>query len=156
MKLFLIIVAILVVAFFVVATPVAFRPAKPSLPPRHVVQTEQEARRLAGQSAVIVLGTGSMHPYIPATVNPNQIVAIAAVERAPYDYLKKGDLVVYKWENTFIIHQIMGRQGKSWISSGINNPHYDGPRVTPETYHSRVVRIYIIAETTNEVAVGSR
>ncbi len=156
MKIFLIIIAILVVAFLAVATPAAFRFAKPSLPPRYVVKTEQEARRLAGQNAVIVLGTGSMQPYIPASGNPGDVVAIATVERAPYDYLKKGDLVVYSWDRMFIIHQIMARQGKSWISSGLNNAHYDGPRVNRDTYHSRVVRIYIIAETSNEVAVSSR
>jgi len=156
MKIFLIIIAILVVAFFAVSTPVAFRFTTPSLPPRYFVKTEQEARRLAGQNAVIVLGTGSMQPYIPASADPGDVVAIATVERAPYEYLKKGDLVVYSWNNIFIVHQIMAPQGKSWISSGLHNSHYDGPRVNRETYHSRVVRVYIIAESSSNVAVNSR
>ena len=156
MKIILITLAILAVAFFAVSTPLTQRVISSSLPPRYIVKTEQEARRLAGESAVIVLGTGSMQPYIPASADPGNVVAIAAVERAPYEYLKKGDLVVYNWNNMFIIHQIMGRQGACWISSGLNNPHYDGPRVNRDTYHSRVVRIYIISDLSKSVAVSSR
>ncbi len=156
MKIILIILAILAVAFFSVNTTSEHHAAKSPLPPRYVVNTEQEARWLAWPQPFAVSGTGSMKPYIPASRHPGEIVAVAAVERPPYEYLKKGDLVIYRWNNKLVIHQIVARQGESWITSGLNNSYYDGPRVNRETFQSRVVRVYIIAPTTNGVADNAR
>jgi hypothetical protein len=153
MKITFIILAILTIAFFIVSPASERATAKPPpLPPRYLVETEHEARRLASSPTIEVLGTGSMRPYIPASADPRQVVAIADVEFAPYDQLKKGDLVIYRHEKKLVIHQIAARQGKSWITSGISNSYYDGPSVNRDTYHSRVVRVYVITNTRSGVA----
>jgi hypothetical protein len=156
MKIIFIILAILTIAFFVIGPASERVTAKPPpLPPRFFVETEQDARQLALSPSIDVLGTGSMRPYIPASADPSQVVAIADVEFAPYDQLKKGDLVIYRYENKLVIHQIAARQGKSWITSGISNSYYDGPRVNLATYHSRVVRVYVITKTGSSIAAKS-
>jgi hypothetical protein len=118
--------------------------AKSGLPPRYEVASEALARLLAGKQAVAVLGTGSMRPYIPASPNPQQIVAIAVTELAPYEELKNGELVVFRFKDSLVIHQIVAREGDRWISSGLANRHYDATRVSRETYERRVVRVYVI------------
>jgi hypothetical protein len=118
--------------------------AKSALPPRYEVATPREARLLAGPQCIAVLGTGSMRPYIPASPDPRQIVAYASTEKTPYAELQKGELVVYRWQGGFIVHQIVARQGDSWISSGLSNRRYDALHVTRETYDCRVVRVYVI------------
>jgi len=153
MKITFIIFAIPTIAFFIVSPASEHVSAKPPpLPPRYLVETEQEARQLASPPTIDVLGTGSMRPYIPASADPRQVVAVADVEFAPYDQLKKGDLVIYRFEKKLVVHQIAARQGKSWITSGISNSYYDGPSVNRETYHSRVVRVYVITKTGSGVA----
>lgn len=153
MKITFIILAILTIAFFIIS-PASERASvkPPPLPPRFFVETEHEARQLASPPTIDVLGTGSMRPYIPASADPRQVVAIADVEFAPYEQLKKGDLVIYRFEKKLVVHQIAARQGKSWITSGISNSYYDGPSVNRETYHSRVVRVYVITKTGSSVA----
>ena len=118
--------------------------AKTALPPRFEVASEREARLLAGPQAVAVVGTGSMRPYIPASADPRKIVAFAATEPTPYDELKKGELVLYRWKGGLVVHQIVARQGENWISSGLGNAHYDAVHVTRQTYERRVVRVYVI------------
>ncbi len=140
--------AILGIALLVVSTTPACQNPYAGLPPRFYVSTEQEARVLAWPEAIRVSGSGSMRPYIPASSDPNAVVAVAAVEQPPYESLKKGDLVVFHWKDSYVIHQVAARQGDNWITSGIHNPRYDGPRLSRETYHSRVVRVYIIDPTT--------
>ena len=118
--------------------------AKTALPPRYEVASELEARQLAGPQAVAVVGTGSMRPYIPGSADPRQIVAFAATETTPYEELKTGQLVLYRWKGALIIHQIVARQGENWISSGLGNARYDAVHVTRQTYERRVVRVYVI------------
>lgn len=85
-----------------------------------------------------------MRPYIPASTDPRRIVAYASTEQTPYAELQKGELVVYRWQGGFIVHQIVARQGDNWISSGLANRRYDAVHVTRETYDRRVVRVYVI------------
>jgi hypothetical protein len=118
--------------------------AKSALPPRYEVATLRDARLRAGSQCVAVLGSGSMRPYIPASSDPSRIVAYASTENTPYQDLQKGELVIYRWKGGFILHQIVARQGDSWISSGLGNPRYDAEHVTRETYARRVVRVYVI------------
>jgi hypothetical protein len=148
MKTHLVRLAILGVAFLVVSTTAACQNSYAGLPPRFYVSTEQEARVLAWPESVRVSGSGSMRPYIPASADPNAVVAVAAVEQPPYENLKKGDLVVFRWGDSYVIHQAAARLGKYWITSGLHNARYDGPRLSRESYHSRVVRVYIIDPTT--------
>jgi hypothetical protein len=69
------------------------------LPTRVVVASEAEAWTLAGPSAVVVLGTGSMAPYIPpapAGADPLRTVSALAVlvPGASYADIKAGTLSV--------------------------------------------------------------
>jgi hypothetical protein len=140
--------------FFIGATA-ACRSAKSMLPPRYIVNTEQEARTLGWPQTVAVAGTGSMRPYIPGSSDPNDVVAIAAVECPPYEALNKGDLVIYSREKQLVIHQIVARQGENWIASGLNNSHYDGPVVNRDTFKSRVKRVYILAQAARRLVSGA-
>lgn len=142
------------ISFLIVSATVACRSAKDLLPPRYVVDTEQEARALGWPQTVAVAGTGSMKPYIPGSPNPDDIVAIAAVECPPYEALKKGDLVIYRWKGKRVIHQIVARQGKNWITAGLNNSYYDGPVVSRETFLSRVKQVYVLAQASKRLVEG--
>ena len=144
MKTSLRLITVLGLALLTANTTGGYRAAKSGLPPRYEVASEHEARQLAGPQAVAVVGTGSMKPYIPASPDPRKIVAFAATEPTPYDELKKGELVLYRWKDGLVIHQIVARQGEGWISSGLGNPFYDGTRVTRATYDRRVVCVYVI------------
>lgn len=115
-----------------------------SLPPRVVVKTQSEAIRLAGTEVLPVKGTGSMKPYIPESEDPDKVVAILAIEKPPYEELKKGDLVVFTSKDSQVVHQIAAAQGDKWITSGLDNSNYDGPALTRETYFGRVARVYVI------------
>jgi hypothetical protein len=136
--------AALAICLFLANTPGGSLAAKSALPPRFEVAALRDARLLAGPHCVAVLGTGSMRPYIPASADPRQIVAFAALENTPYAELQKGELVVYRWRGSYVIHQIVAQQGDNWISSGLANRRYDAQHVTLETYYRRVVRVYVI------------
>jgi hypothetical protein len=151
MKLAPALLAIPFIALIVISTTAACRSAKSLLPPRHVVNSEAEAHTLGWPETVPIAGTGSMKPYIPGSPDPNDVVAIAAVECPPYESLNKGDLVIYRWKNKLVIHQIVAKQGKSWIASGLNNPHYDGPVVTRETFLKRVKQVYVLAKASKRL-----
>jgi hypothetical protein len=144
--------AISALVLFIVSTTAACRSAKSLLPPRYVVNSEQEAHTLGGwPQTVPVAGTGSMKPYIPGSTDPNDVVAVAAVESPPYEALKKGDLVIYRWKNKLVIHQIVARQGKNWIAAGLNNSYYDGPVVSRETFLNRVKQVYVLAQASKRL-----
>ena len=136
--------AVLAIGLFLANTHGGTLAAKSALPPRYEVTSVREARLLAGPQCVAILGTGSMRPYIPSSPDPRQIVAYAATEPTSYDELRKGELVIYRWKEGLVIHQIVARQGESWISSGLANRRYDAEHVTRESYHRRVVRVYVI------------
>lgn len=114
------------------------------LPPRIVVNTVEEALKLAGPDLYPVKGTGSMKPYIPESDDPDKVVAILAVDKPPYEDLKKGDLVIFRADGSQVVHQIAAAQGEKWITSGIDNQHYDGPALDRETFVGRVLRVYVL------------
>lgn len=144
-----------VLALLIAGATAACRSAKSLLPPSYIVNTEQEAHTLGWPQTVAVAGTGSMQPYIPGSSNPDDVVAIEAVECPPYDSLKTGDLVVYRSGKKLVIHQIVARQGENWIASGLNNSHYDGPVVNRETFQSRVKCVYILAQAARRLVSGA-
>lgn len=136
----------------VVGVCAACRQTKP-LPPRYFVNSEQEANELGRPYTLSIAGTGSMKPYIPDSDDPSEVVAIASVEHPAYEALTEGDLVVYRSKNNhFVIHQIVARLGASWISSGINNRHHDGPAVNRNTYQCRVKSVYILPKASRRNA----
>lgn len=98
-----------------------------------------------------VLGTGSMAPYIPASKageEPTEtVVAYTAVDKAPFDTIKPGDLLIYlpAWPNPAgsYIHQAITKDKDGWIMSGYHNKTYENRvRVTADNYLGRVVKVF--------------
>ena len=121
------------------------------LPTRVVVASEAEAWTLAGPSAVVVLGTGSMAPYIPAApagADPLRTVSALAVlvSGARYADIKAGSLVIYvpRWANRNVMHQAAQIDGKGWIMTGLGNKTYETmERVTAANFVGIVARTYV-------------
>ena len=121
------------------------------LPTRVVVASEAEAWTLAGPSAVVVLGTGSMAPYIPsapAGADPLRTVSALAVlmSGASYSDIKAGALVIYvpRWAGRNVMHQAAQIDGKGWIMTGLGNKDYETKeRVTAANFVGIVQRTYI-------------
>jgi len=121
------------------------------LPTRVVVASEADAWTLAGPSAVVVLGTGSMAPYIPsapAGADPLRTVSALAVlmSGASYSDIKAGALVIYvpRWAGRNVMHQAAQIDGKGWIMTGLGNKDYETKeRVTAANFVGIVQRTYI-------------
>jgi len=121
------------------------------LPTRVVVASEAEAWTLAGPSAVVVLGTGSMAPYIPAApagADPLRTVSALAVlmSGASYSDIKAGALVIYvpRWAGRNVMHQAAQIDAGGWIMTGLGNKEYENrERVTAANFVGIVQRTYI-------------
>jgi len=121
------------------------------LPLRIIVASEADAWTLAGPSAVVVLGTGSMAPYIPAApagADPLRTVSALAVlvSGARYADIKAGSLVIYvpRWANRNVMHQAAQIDGNGWIMTGLGNKTYETmERVTAANFVGIVARTYV-------------
>jgi len=121
------------------------------LPTRVVVASEADAWTLAGPSAVVVLGTGSMAPYIPAApagADPLRTVSALAVlvSGARYADIKAGALCIYVpvWAGRNVMHQAAQIDGKGWIMTGLGNKDYENrERVTAANFVGIVARTYV-------------
>ena len=121
------------------------------LPTRVVVASEADAWTLAGPSAVVVLGTGSMAPYIPAApagADPLRTVSALAVlvSGARYADIKAGSLCIYVpvWAGRNVMHQAAQIDGKGWIMTGMGNKTYETmERVTAANFVGIVARTYV-------------
>jgi len=121
------------------------------LPLRIVVASEAEAWKLAGPSAVVVLGTGSMAPYIPAApagADPLRTVSALAVlvSGARYADIKAGALCIYVpvWAGRNVMHQAAQIDAGGWIMTGLGNKTYETmERVTAANFVGIVSRTYI-------------
>jgi len=121
------------------------------LPTRVVVASEADAWTLAGPSAVVVLGTGSMAPYIPsapAGADPLRTVSALAVlmSGASYSDIKAGALVIYvpRWAGRNVMHQAAQIDAGGWIMTGLGNKEYENrERVTAANFVGIVQRTYI-------------
>jgi hypothetical protein len=122
------------------------------LPLRIVVASETEAWTLAGPSAVVVLGTGSMAPYIPsapAGADPLKTIAAYAVVNTNLTYkdITPGALVIYsinyvKGSNT--MHQAALLDASGWIMTGLGNKEYENRvRVTSDNFVGIVSKVYV-------------
>jgi len=110
-----------------------------------------EAWALAGPTAVVVLGTGSMAPYIPAApagADPLRTVC-ALVILAPdarYTDITSGALCIYtpNWAGRNVIHQAAKIDGDGWVMTGLSNRYSEsGERVTASNFVGIVARTYV-------------
>ena len=121
------------------------------LPPRIVCTTEMDARVRAGAGSVLVLGTGSMAPYIPAAApgkDPDTTpVAFAALRAgATFAEIKPGDLCLYlpTWTPGYVMHQAAQKDGDGWIMSGLHNERSEASwRVTEQNFKGIIARVYV-------------
>lgn len=122
------------------------------LPERIECKTQTEALMLAGPTAIPVLGTGSMAPFIPAAragLDPLATVCAYAVPQANsrYSDVAPGKLVVYAIEyvkNRNTMHQAALLDGGGWIMTGLHNKGYENKvRVTKENFVAVVARVYV-------------
>lgn len=126
------------------------RMLKAGLPLRIVVASEAEAWKLAGPRAVVVLGTGSMAPYIPAApkgADPLRTVCALVVldPNARYADITTGALCIYVpvWAGRHVLHQAAQIDGKGWIMTGLGNKDYENKeRVTAANFVGIVARTY--------------
>ena len=121
------------------------------LPLRIVVKSEAEAWTLAGPAAVVVLGTGSMAPYIPAApkgADPLRTVCalVVLVPHARYADIKAGALCIYVpvWAGRNVMHQAAQIDSGGWIMTGLGNKEYENKeRVTATNFVGIVARTYV-------------
>ena len=121
------------------------------LPLRIVAASEAEAWKLAGPSAVVVLGTGSMAPYIPAApkgADPLRTVSalVVLVPGASYGDIKAGSLCIYVpvWAGRNVMHQAAQIDSGGWIMTGLGNKEYENKeRVTATNFVGIVARTYV-------------
>ncbi len=121
------------------------------LPTRVVVASEADAWTLAGPSAVVVLGTGSMAPYIPAApagADPLRTVSalVVLVPGASYTDIKAGTLCIYVpvWAGRNVMHQAAQIDSGGWIMTGLGNKEYETKeRVTAANFVGIVARTYV-------------
>ena len=121
------------------------------LPLRIVVASEADAWTLAGPSAVVVLGTGSMAPYIPpapAGADPLRTVSalVVLVPQARYADIKAGSLCIYVpvWAGRNVMHQAAQIDSGGWIMTGLGNKTYETTeRVTASNFVGIVARTYV-------------
>jgi hypothetical protein len=91
-----------------------------------------------------VLGTGSMAPLIPAGA-PDKVVAYVHIPPCSFDWLKQGDVVVFRHGRAgLVVHELAGSDSSGWITGGLNNRNYDAGRVTVMNFIGRVTEILII------------
>ena len=121
------------------------------LPLRIVMASEADAWTLAGPSAVVVLGTGSMAPYIPpapAGADPLRTVCALAVlvPDARYADITAGALCIYVpvWAGRNVMHQAAQIDSGGWIMTGLGNKTYETmERVTAANFVGIVARTYV-------------
>lgn len=122
------------------------------LPPRIVCATQDEARMQAGPTAIAVLGTGSMAPFLPAApagADPlATVVAYVVIDaQATFADIKKGALCIYKpeWSPRYpVMHQAAQQDGLGWIMSGLHNPRSEpGWRTTKRNFVGLVACAFV-------------
>lgn len=121
------------------------------LPPRIVCATQEEARAAAGPTAIAVLGTGSMAPYIPAAAPGRDPLATVVAYIVPdpnlvFADIRPGRLVVYQpaWSPRYsVTHGAAAQDAGGWIMSGLANRDYEaGTRVTAANFRAIVGTVY--------------
>jgi len=120
------------------------------LPLRISCANQSDALVRAGSAAILVLGTGSMAPYIPASaagLDPlKTVTAYAVLGTKPFSDIKVGDLVVYRaaWAGgQYVIHQAASLDSTGWIMSGLHNARSESwARVTAAEFAGVVARVY--------------
>lgn len=121
-----------------------------ALPPRIVCTSLEDAWIKAGPTAIAILGTGSMAPYLPHAQDGQDplktVVGYAKPSGAAFSAIRKGDLVVYwaEWVNGNVMHQAAQHDSGGWIMSGLHNSQSESfARVTAESFRAVIGEVYV-------------
>lgn len=104
-----------------------------AMPPPRVDVTRNQAWRDAEAVAALdpdrltVIGAGaSMRPVYGENT-------ILVLQKIPFDSLSAGMNVAYRNERgALVLHRLVARDSAGWRAVGLNNPHEDRDRVTPQ------------------------
>jgi hypothetical protein len=94
-------------------------------------------------NAVLIRGTGSMRPTIPAGRH-DEIVSVAIYEPRDVSLLRVGMPVIFKHVSGLIIHQLAELTSSGWTTTGSANMGYDTGKVTQANLRGVVVKLYNI------------
>lgn len=121
------------------------------LPEREVCASREEAETKAGPTAIKVLGTGSMAPFIPAAKpgeNPLETVAALVVPdfSRSFDSIKPGELCCYLVKDAKFpyLHGAALLTDSGWVMSGLANKNSEPyGRVTKDNFIFVAKKVYV-------------
>jgi hypothetical protein len=115
-------------------------------PPIFTVGALYEGTRAIYESGLLptnVLGTGSMEPHIPRhPLGAGVIMAVAGLDRTPFDSLRSGDYVDYRSGEKRTLHKLGERTERGFVVFGTANETSDDEFVTAVNYLGRVAVVY--------------
>ena len=78
----------------------------------------------------IIEGDSMLPTFVPPTA--------VLVKPIPYDKIQAGDIVVFKYRNTLIVHRAVSKLGDAWMTQGDNLQKRDSMKVTRASYQGLV------------------
>jgi hypothetical protein len=134
----------LVMTLFTLREMYRDKAARAAMPvPIWIERYEVDGILRSNANAVLIRGTGSMRPTIPAGRH-DEIVAVAIYEPRAVESLKVGQCVIFKHPSGLIIHQLAKLTPSGWVTTGSANMGYDTGTVTQANLRGVVVKIYNI------------
>ena len=97
-----------------------------------------------GLANCLILGTGSMQPYIKGGKPAEVVAAVNCDKQANFKLLQVGELIIFEKDGKLIVHQLVELDNDGWITSGSHNERYDSGRVTEHNFKGVVEKIYNI------------
>lgn len=118
------------------STPQAKAPSS-NMPRDNAMTLARLTANSIGGQVYTIAPTGSMKPTLDE-------YSIVAVEPTAFEYLRAGDIVIYRSaKGSPIIHRLLAHATeKQWVVLGDNNPRIDAEAVTPTNFLGRVCAIF--------------
>jgi len=120
------------------------RPDADALPERIVMESKHAAQQAVWNKEFgSVMGTGSMHPFIPRG-DPREVVAYTIIGSTDFTDIRKGNFVVHyndQWQR--VVHAAEKRTAGGWIVRGWSNQFADPYLVNESNFIGIVERVYV-------------
>ncbi len=111
------------------------RPDREALPERIVAESKHAAQQMVWDKEFgSVMGTGSMHPFIPRG-DPREVVAYTLLSSKDFADIRKGNFISHyndEWQR--VVHAAEKRTPNGWIVKGWANQFADPYLVTEENF----------------------
>ena len=151
MKQFIIITLLIVSILFLIF--VIFKNAKQEktmmekIPPIETVkQYDIDGLLRTGLANCLILGTGSMQPYIKGGKPTEVVAAVKYDKQSNFKLLQVGQLIIFEIDGKLIVHQLVELDNDGWITAGSHNERYDSGRVTEQNFKGVVEKIFNIED----------